>query len=215
MLESGIVLYMSELALPDPTFITLGPEGTCHQWAAQRYIEFQGLAGLASLELMGAIETEGIDRVHTEPNTFVIQNSAHPNVDIATERYPQEVFVADTFIETTRELALIARPGVTKPQTLGLVKATRGYPTDLEQWDVVDVAAKPEVAERLLVDEEFDAGLTSLECAREYSDEFRILEYFGRMQTGWLVYANRSRYQGQVVGRRIPDFFLGTEGFAT
>ena len=44
-----------------------------------------------------------------------------------TERYHTEVFVIDTFLYPTKELALLVREDASEPQSLGIVAATRGY----------------------------------------------------------------------------------------
>ncbi len=85
-------------------FITLGPSGTCHEHALLRYLEFQGLEG-ARVELVGDFEV-GLERVHEEPNGFLLQCSSHPEVHIVTERYRQEVFVIDTFMFPAKEMGL-------------------------------------------------------------------------------------------------------------
>ena len=131
-----------------PTFITLGPSGTCHENALQRYLDFQGLpdAEIVLVEdLLGAIE-----QVRSRPDTYLVQCSAHVQVHLVTERYHEEVFVVDTFLYPTKELALLVRTDVARPRSLGIVSATRGY-TDLERWErIVDEPSKPVVARHLL-----------------------------------------------------------------
>ena len=59
-----------------PTFITLGPSGTCHENALTRYLDFQGVehARIDLLEdLLGAI-----GRVGKEPNTFLCSAARTP-----------------------------------------------------------------------------------------------------------------------------------------
>src|SRR6478609_6449522 len=93
-----------------PTFITLGPAGTCHENALLRYLEFQGLED-ARIELVGDL-LDGLERVREEPNAFLIQCSAHPDVHVVTERYRHEVFVLDTFLYPAKEMALLVRADV-------------------------------------------------------------------------------------------------------
>ena len=54
-----------------------------------------------------ATSRSGLERVHEEPNSFLVQCSAHPDVHIVTERYRQEVFVVDTFMFPAKEMALL------------------------------------------------------------------------------------------------------------
>jgi hypothetical protein len=189
-----------------PTFITLGPVGTCHEHALLRYLEFQGLTD-ANVELVGDFE-EGLERVHEDASAFLIQCSAHPDVHVVTERYRQEVFVVDTFIYPAKEMALLVRTDVERPTSLGIVPAALGYP-DLTRWEtVVQESANPIVAERLLAGR-YDAGVTLAEYAERHPDTLRVLERYGEVDTTWVVYGSRRRYEGELIGHRIPWMFTG------
>jgi hypothetical protein len=187
-----------------PVFLTLGPAGTCHENALRRYLEFQGLEG-ASVELVDGF-SEGLERVHDEPSTFLVQCSAHPDVHVITERYRQEVFVLDTFLYPAKEMALLQRADVAQPKTLGIVPAALGYP-DLTPWEkVVQESANPIVARELLAGK-YDAGVTLAEYAEEYPEELHVIERYGEVDTTWLVYGRRRRYEGELIGHRIPWLF--------
>lgn len=187
-----------------PTFITLGPSGTCHENALLRYLEFQGLAD-ARVELVGDF-LDGLERVHEQPNAFLIQCSAHPLVNVVTERYRQEVFVVDTFLYPAKEMGLLVRASVEWPRSLGIVAAALGYP-DLERWEtVVEEPANPIVARNLLAGK-YDAGVTLVEYAEEHPDELRVMERYGEVDTTWVVYGQRRRYQGELIGHRVPWLF--------
>ncbi len=189
-----------------PTFITLGPRGTCHENALLHYLEFQGIAAFEIVlveDLLGAIE-----RVRSTPETFLVQCSAHTQVHLVTERFYQEVFVVDTFIYPTKELALLVRTDVNEPGSLGIVAATKGY-TDLSRWEtIVDEPSKPVVARHLLA-RQYDAGLTHLHYAREHPAELRVEECYGAVDTTWVVYGPRKRFRGAVIGQRVPWLFRG------
>lgn len=185
----------------DPTFLTLGPTGTCHENALLRYLEFQGLHG-ARVELVGDL-LDGLERVREQPNAFLVQCSAHPDVHVATERYRQEVYVVDTFLYPAKEMALLVRTDVPDPKTLGIVPAALGYP-DLTRWEsVVQEPANPIVARNLL-DGKYDAGVTLVEYADQYPQQLGVLERYGEVDTTWVVYGRRRRYQGELIGQRIP-----------
>lgn len=192
--------------MSSPTFITLGPSGTCHEAALRRYLEFQGLQDFRIVlvaDLLGAI-----DRVREEPDTFLVQCSAHLHVHLVTERYFREVFVVDTFIYPTKELALLIRTDVEHPSSLGIVSATRGYP-DLTRWSqIIDEPSKPVVARHLLAGD-YHAGLTHLHYAHEHPDVLRVEEVYGAVDTTWVVYGRRKRFRGAVIGTRIPWMFTG------
>lgn len=189
-----------------PTFITLGPSGTCHENALLHYLEFQGIDSYEIVlveDLLGAIE-----RVRDRPETFLVQCSAHTQVHLVTERCHTEVFVIDTFLYPTKELALIVRSDVREPQSLGIVAATRGY-TDLKRWaTIVDEPSKPVVARHLLAGA-YDAGLTHLHYGREHTDALRVQEVYGAVDTTWVVYGARKRFRGEVICQRNPWLFDG------
>jgi hypothetical protein len=189
-----------------PTFITLGPSGTCHEAALRRYLEFQGLSEVRIVlveDLLGAIE-----QVREQEDTYLVQCSAHVQVHLVTERYFREVFVMDTFIYPTKELALLIRTDAQHPSSLGIVSATRGY-TDLSRWsEIIDEPSKPVVARHLL-EGYYDAGLTHLHHAREHPQLLRVEEVYGAVDTTWVVYGRRKRFHGAVIGQRIPWMFTG------
>jgi hypothetical protein len=187
-----------------PTFITLGPSGTCHENALRHYLDFQGLETFEIVLVADLLEA--ISRVREAPSTFLVQCSAHVQVHLVTERYHEEVFVIDTFIYPTKELGLIVRTDVESPASLGIVSATRGY-LDLSPWTtIVDEPSKPVVAANLLAGR-YDAGLTHVHHAEEHPDELRLQEFYGAVDTTWVVYGNRKRFAGDVIGQRVPELF--------
>jgi len=187
-----------------PTFITLGPQGTCHENALLHYLEFQGIADFDTVLVPDLLEA--IVQVRDRPNTYLVQCSAHVHVHLVTERYHTDVFVIDTFIYPTKELGLVVRTDVEDPRSLGIVSATRGY-LDLGRFDtVIDQPSKPVVAANLLAGR-FDAGLTHVHHADEHPDELRLVEYYGAVDTTWVVYGPYKRFRGQVIGARTPGLF--------
>jgi hypothetical protein len=189
-----------------PTFITLGPSGTCHENALLHYLEFQGIADYELVlveDLLAAIGS-----VRERPNTFLVQCSAHVQVHLVTERFHEEVFVVDTFIYPTKALSLLVRTGVREPRSLGIVSATRGY-LDLGRFEtVIDEPSKPIVARHLL-EGRYDAGLTHAHHAEEHPELLRLVEYYGAVDTTWVVYGQRKRFRGAVIGQRVPWLFSG------
>jgi hypothetical protein len=187
-----------------PTFITLGPSGTCHENALRHYLEFQGLTSFEIVLVTDLLDAIG--QVRERPNTFLVQCSAHVQVHLVTERYHEEVFVIDTFIYPTKELGLLVRTDVPEPRSLGIVSATRGY-LDLSPWErIVDEPSKPVVAANLLAGR-YDAGLTHVHHAHEHPDRLRLEAYYGAVDTTWVVYGRHKRFQGEVIGGRAPWLF--------
>lgn len=186
------------------TVVTLGPEGTCHERAVRRYMGFQGVEDFA-IEFIADF-MDGLERVRGRDDAFLIQCSAHPKVHEVTERYWREVFVVDTFIYPTKHLVVLTRREVERPRSLGIVPATKGY-VDLSQWDeIIDVVSKPVVGEELLAGR-YDSGLTHMEHFEEHRDELRLDLDIGEIDTTWIVYGTRKRFQGEVLGIPSRELF--------
>lgn len=184
--------------------VTLGPEGTCHERAVRRYMEFQGISAF-EVEFIADF-LDGLELIRGEENAFLVQCSAHPKVHVVTELYWSEIFVVDTFIYPTKALAVLTRREVERPRSLGLVPATAGY-IDADDWEtIVDVQSKPIVAEELLAGR-YDSGLTHLEHYFDHEDELRLDLEIGEIDTTWLVYGTRKRFQGEVIGIPSPEIF--------
>ena len=186
------------------TFVTLGPEGTCHERAVRRYAEFQGVD-----EFEFEFVTDffvGLELIRGRDDAFLIQCSAHPLVHKITEKYWTEVFVVDTFLYPTKHLVLLSRREVEEPRSIGIVPATKGY-VDLSQWEeVIDVASKPIVGEGLLRGD-YDSGLTHMEHFEQHTDELRLDLDIGEIDTTWVVYGTSKRFAGEVIGIPSAELF--------
>lgn len=184
--------------------VTLGPEGTCHERAVRRYMEFQGISDY-EVEYIGDF-LHGLERIRGDDSAFLVQCSAHPKVHEVTERHWSEIFVVDTFIYPTKALAVLSRREIERPRSLGLVPATAGY-IDRGDWEkIIDVQSKPIVAEELL-EGRYDAGLTHLEHLAPHKDELRLELEIGEIDTTWVVYGTQKRFQGEVIGIPSPELF--------
>jgi|SRR6478672_113342 len=180
--------------------ITLGPAGTCHERAVERYMAFQGIEDF-EIEFIADF-MDGLEMIRGRDDSFLVQCSAHPRVHEVTERYWKEVFVVDTFIYPTKHLVVLTRREVEQPRSLGIVPATKGY-VDLSQWEeIVDVVSKPVVGEELLAGR-YDSGLTHIEHFEEHEDELRLDLDIGEIDTTWVVYGTQKRFEGEVIG--IPS----------
>ncbi|HET9154113.1 MAG TPA: hypothetical protein VFN85_08355 [Solirubrobacterales bacterium] len=187
---------------------TLGPQGTCHERAVRRYMEFQGIQDFSISFIRDFLD--GLERIRGREDAFLVQCSAHPKVHEVTERYWREVFVVDTFIYPTKHLVVLSRREVERPRSIGIVPATKGY-VDLSQWEeVIDVVSKPVVGEELLAGR-YDSGLTHMEHFLEHRDELRLDLDIGEIDTTWLVYGIRKRFQGDVIGIPSRPVLLGQE----
>jgi hypothetical protein len=186
------------------TFVTLGPEGTCHERAVTQYARFQGIEEV-ELDLITDF-FDGLERIRGRDDAFLVQCSAHPGVHEITEKHFSEVFVVDTFIYPTKALAILSRRDVEHPRSLGIVEATEGY-VDLSEWEVkVPQISKPLAAEALLRGE-FDAALTHLEWLDRHPDELRLDREIGEVDTTWVVYGTTKRFAGEVIGIPSPELY--------
>jgi hypothetical protein len=186
------------------TVITLGPEGTCHERAVKRYLEFQGVEDYGMVLITDFFK--GLEILRETPNGFLVQCSAHPKVHEITEKHWTEIFVVDTFIYPTKHLVLLSRKEVEKPRSLGIVPATKGY-VDLSQWEeVIDVPSKPIVAKELLAGR-YDSGLTHMEHVEDHADELRLDLDIGEIDTTWVVYGHEKRFKGEVIGIPSAELF--------
>jgi len=186
------------------TFVTLGPTGTCHERAVERYAEFQGIEDYG-IELIVDF-FDGLEMLRETPGAFLVQCSAHPKVHEITEKYWTEVWVVDTFIYPTKHLVLLSRREVERPRSLGIVPATKGY-VDLSGWEeVIDVASKPLVAEGLIRGD-YDSGLTHMEHVTEHADELRLDLDIGEIDTTWVVYGREKRFAGELIGIPSAELF--------
>lgn len=188
------------------TFVTLGPEGTCHERAVTEYARFQGIERF-ELDLITDF-FDGLERIRGRDDAFLVQCSAHPKVHEITEKHWSEVFVVDTFVYPTKALAILSRRDVERPRSLGIVEATQGY-VDLTEWEtIVPQISKPLVAEALLRGE-FDAGLTHLEHYAPNADVLRLDLEIGEIDTTWVVYGTTKRFAGEVIGIPSPELYAG------
>lgn len=186
--------------------VTLGPKGTCHERAVRRYMAFQGIDDF-EIDFIGDF-LDGLEQIRGRDNAFLIQCSAHPKVHEVTERYWREVFVVDTFIYPTKHLVVLTRREVDNPRSLGIVPATKGY-VNLSQWDeIIDVVSKPVVGEELL-NGRYDSGLTHMEHFEEHQDELRLDLDIGEIDTTWVVYGTKKRFEGEVIGIPSREILAG------
>jgi hypothetical protein len=199
-------MALAEEDRPKIQLVTLGPHGTCHERATIAYMGFQGVDRF-EIDFIGDFY-DGLEMIRGRETAFLIQCSAHPLVHEITEKHWRDVFVVDTFIYPTKALAVLSRREVERPRTLGLVPATAGYIDEADWEEIVPVQSKPIVAEELLAGR-YDAGLTHLEHLAPHEDDLRLDLEIGEIDTTWVVYGNRKRFQGEVIGIPSRELFEG------
>jgi hypothetical protein len=180
-------------------FVTLGPAGTNHDLAVQRYIAFHGLtdATIAFVSSFG----DALDAVRRGEADFIVQVCAHPEVANTIEKHHQEIFLVDSFISPTKAMGVLTRRDVETPRSVGLMIATKGY-FDTSRWEtLVPETSNPVVAQGLL-DGKYDSGFTWLELAAQYPDRFRVDQEIGIVDVAWLVYGRHRTRTGDILAWR-------------
>jgi hypothetical protein len=185
-------------------FATLGPAGTCHEIVTQAYIKFQELAN-AKVELFNDL-LDALESLHDGKVDFIIQNSAHPKVSELTGKYFQEVFVIDSFLYPTCQMAVLSRRDVENPRSLGLMPVTGAY-INTERWETfIHETAKIVVGQNLLAGK-YDSGIAPLQFAEENPDVLVVDEVIGSVQTAWLLYGRQQNKQQGVIGIKNSQLF--------
>lgn len=180
-------------------FATLGPAGSNHAFAAARYIAFHGLAGHATISLHGNF-ADAVDGVLGGGDDFLIQCAVHPATPGTVAGYFRGLYVIDTFISASRDLAVLRRTDAPPPGqgTVGAMVATLGY-ADLQQWGrVVPADTVSAVAEGLLAGT-FDAGLTFESLAAEHPGRFQVAQRVRSVDDAWIVYGRAPAADGAIV----------------
>jgi hypothetical protein len=113
-----------------PTFITLGPAGTCHENALQHYLRFQGVTPHEVVlveDLLAAIGrgprgAEHVPRAVQRTCAGAPRDRALPRGGLRRSR--------------SGSLGLVFRNDVEEHKSLGIVSATRGY-LDLSRFETI------------------------------------------------------------------------------
>jgi hypothetical protein len=205
---------MAELE-PTPKIITLGPEGSDHERATRLFIDVLGLRRTVEISLVDDLVGDGLERVRTEPASFLLQCSAHPHGNVINMRHHKEVVMMAAFMYPTKEMGLLVRREVEEPRSLGLMPATIEY-LDHDRWPTitkfVEESSKPVVATGLLAGK-YDAGIASVDCAQDNPEVLRVAESFGTVNTAWLVYRHANSMPlpnvDEVFGIKIPQLTNG------
>lgn len=185
-------------------FATLGPEGTCHENAVKNYLLHHSLTNSTILLIDDFMN--GLEMIRNGETDYLVQCSAHPHVHLVVEKYFKEIYVTDTFIFPTKDLALLEDARIENPRTLGLVKATEGYLGEISYPEIIYEQSKPVVGENL-INGKYDAGLAYMEHHLENPGRFRMRMHIGPVITTWLVYGKRTAFKGSVLGAAARGFY--------
>ncbi|HVZ38579.1 MAG TPA: hypothetical protein VHI13_04835 [Candidatus Kapabacteria bacterium] len=192
-------------------FATLGPHGTCHENATLNYARHFGIEN-AEIVLFDDFGT-GLELLHDRDVDYLVQNSAHLEVHLITERYFKEISVIDSFIYPTREMVLLERIDVEHPRTMALMPACEGYLDGIEYPETRLVPTKPAAA-LLLHAGEVDAAIVHIENYTNYPGQYRLRKYIGAVVTAWIVYGWDRTFNGKVLSTLPGEYFRNARASA-
>lgn len=178
-------------------FVTLGPAGTNHELATERYIAFHKLAGQITL-----IDDffDGLRMMQAGQADHMVQVAVHTDCAdvVAKAHFDYGIRIIDTFISPSKDLAILTRTEIETPRSLALQPATRGY-TDISQWqEHILVSSIMRIAEGLLTGT-YESGLTTLDVARQNPGRFRVDATIETVDDAWLVFGKSSVAKGDIV----------------
>ena len=166
-------------------FITLGPAGSNHQLVTERYIDFHGLQSRAEVTFFRTFQ-EGAEQILKGEADFMIQCAVHPSTVETVASYFEGLFVIDTFISPSRDLAIVKNKKVDHPRKLAAMSPTLPY-IDASKWEVIPEVTVMAVKEGL-TSGRYEAGICYTSLAEEHPDRFAIAEYIGSVDDAWIVY---------------------------
>jgi len=193
-------------------FCTLGPAGSNHELVTRRYIQFHAI-GDAIIELVLDF-SEAVKMILDHRADHIVQCAVHPEVARTVGAHRDRLFIIDTFIAPSKDLAVLSRIEVDKPVSLGLHPSTKDY-VDHRRWSrLVPEISIVTVAQGLLSGK-YDSGITALEYAEQNPERLRVEERIGTVDDAWLVYGTERTCTGRILA--WPDspaaaLFRGTNG---
>lgn len=184
-------------------YATLGPAGSNHAFVLERYLarhlardpgqRANGAAG--TTRASGGIQTrlfpafpDAFEALAAGQVDRVLQCTAHFSHAECVGRFMHRAFPVDTFIASSRPLALLASATAVELESVGLQAATRHY-TDLSAFvEQIEVETVVAAAEGLLTGR-FDAAICPRELLERHPSRFRLLKDLGPALDVWVIYA--------------------------
>ncbi|WPH13593.1 hypothetical protein [Variovorax paradoxus] len=174
-------------------FATLGPAGSNHQFVVERYLAFHGLRDCATISLHSDFSA-GAASVLDGSADFLVQCAVHPSTADTVARYFDGLYVVDTFISPSRDLAIVHNRAKPQSRSIAVMQPTLRY-ADLSKWQEIIPTETVAAVELGLLEGRYDAGLTYASLADDHPDRFCISEHIGSVDDAWIVYG-RQRVSG-------------------
>lgn len=178
----GMVIVKQEENLKKIVISTLGPEGTCSEYASQFYIDENNYDG--RIDLYPTFE-ESVAALKKRKSDCVIIPSAYTKLaDIIFEEQ-NYIEIVDVFKLATPNLVIANRGDVKEIKKV----ATHSSPSSLARGYFPDaqlVSAKSNSeAAKMLLTSEVEACITTIICAEKHS--LNVIHDFGGVAMGWNV----------------------------
>lgn len=180
-------------------FATLGPAGTNHELVTKRYLAFHGID--ARIELVTRFD-DAIEGLKSGAVDFVIQCAVHTDTPRIMGENFRAIYVIDTFISPSKDLAILTRADVAEPKTIALIRPSTESYADLSPWpELVHDISIPIILGKML-EGVYDSGLVYLEYAEQYPGRFRVDRVIGSPDDAWIVYGRERTYRDGVLAWR-------------
>ncbi|VTU26579.1 hypothetical protein H4CHR_01823 [Variovorax sp. PBS-H4] len=181
-------------------FITLGPPGSNHEYVMRNYLAFHGITGKSTIGLAVDFEA-GAQAILRGEGDFLLQCAVHPATMATVAKYLEGLFVVDTFIAPSQDLAVIRRRGVAKPTTLAVMRPTLDY-IDAARWENIEYVDTVAEVTAGLVSGRFDAGLGFVSAAEAHPESLEIEAFIGTVDDAWIVYGREQVSNGKLLAWR-------------
>lgn len=177
-------------------FVTLGPDGSNHQFVTQAYLRHLAIEGISTVELVLSFD-EAAEMVIDRRADHIVQVAVHPSTADIVAKYRKDLFVIDAFVSPSKDMAVVTRVDVPKATTLALQPATKEY-VETAGITLIPETSTASVAEGLLSGK-YESGLTYSSLAQDYPDRFRIDVRIGTVDDAWIVYGRSRVSDGEIV----------------
>lgn len=181
-------------------FITLGPAGSNHELVTHRYLEFHGIRERATVALASDF-AQGAQAVLDGNADFMIQCAVHPATSPTVARFFDGLYVIDTFISPSQDLALIQRKDVAQPRSLAAMSPTLDY-IDRGPWERIELVDTVAMVTQGLANGTYDAGVAYASVASAHPDRLHTVQFIGTVDDAWLVYGRARVSEGRLLAWR-------------
>jgi hypothetical protein len=177
---------------------TLG-RGTNHDFVARRYA---ALRGLPPEPLAFDTLKECADAVLAGDAAYAVICSVHPDTPHLLTAYHKRLYLADTFISPSKNLAVVTREQIHRPHSVGVFTATLGL-GDLSAWREIVVEKSGTIfdVETQLRRGAYDSALVY----RDFLDRvpgYRLEMEIDSPDDAWLVLGTVRAFKGEIVASR-------------